>query len=125
MIAGSYTPFMLGIVKGAAGSAVLCTVWGLAIVGIVCKTVLKIRSDRPSIPFYLAMGWLGVLVIRSLASHLGAAGVLLLVAGGLAYSLGVAFFVLPRAYAHVVWHVCVLAGTALHFTCVLLYVLPA
>ena len=125
LIAGSYTPFMLGVVKGTTGAALLGTVWGLAVVGIVSKTVLRIRSDRLSIPFYLAMGWLGVLAIRPLASNLGAGGMLLLVAGGLAYSLGVAFFLMPRAAAHAAWHGFVLAGAGLHFTCVLLYVLPA
>jgi hemolysin III len=125
LIAGTYTPFMVGILKGATGAAMLCTVWGLAVVGIVAKTVLKIRSERFSIPFYLGMGWLSLLVVRPLASHLGAGGMLLLVAGGLAFSIGVVFFLVQRAYAHAVWHGCVLAGTALHFTCVLLYLLPA
>jgi hemolysin III len=125
LIAGTYTPFMLVVLRGTAGTAMLGTVWGLGVVGIVSKTVLRLRSDLISILFYLFMGWLGVLVIQPVATLVGAGGLALLVAGGLCYTVGIAFFLMRHVYAHAVWHVFVLAGSALHYACILLYATPA
>jgi hemolysin III len=124
LIAGTYTPFMLTVLRGWLGTAVLCTVWGLGILGVLSKTVLKIRSDLVSIPFYLGMGWLIVVVIEPFTRLMETEGVLLLLAGGLCFSLGVVFFLLRLAYAHAAWHVMVLAGAVLHYCAVLLYARP-
>ena len=125
LIAGTYTPFMLTVLKGATGLAMLGAVWTLAAVGIVAKTVLRIRSEAISLPFYLLMGWLIVVVIEPFARQVPANGLALLAAGGLCYSLGVAFFLWRRPYAHAVWHLCVLAGGALHYVAVLSYAIPS
>ena len=125
LIAGTYTPFMLSVLRGTVGTAVLCAVWGLAVLGIVSKTVLKLRSDLISLPFYLLMGWMIVLVIRPFASGIGMDGLVLLMAGGLCYSLGIIFFCSKFSYAHAVWHMLVLTGSALHYAGVLLYATPA
>lgn len=125
LIAGTYTPFMLTVLKGATGITVLCAVWGLGIAGIISKTALRIRSDLVSIPFYLLMGWLIVFVIRPFASIIDVNGLLLLLAGGLCYSFGIVFFLARFTYGHAVWHVCVLAGSALHYFSVLFYATPS
>lgn len=124
LIAGTYTPFMLTVLKGATGVTVLCTVWALGITGIVSKTALRIRSDVVSIPFYLAMGWLIVFAIRPFASLIDVNGLLLLLAGGLCYSVGIFFFLARFMYGHAIWHVFVLAGSALHYFSVLFYATP-
>ena len=109
---------------GPTGLAVLAAVWALAAVGIVSKTVLKLRSDAVSIPFYLLMGWLIVPVLRPFAGLVHPNGLALLVAGGACYSLGIGFFLSRRAYAHAVWHVFVLAGVVCHFVVVSSITLP-
>jgi len=124
LIAGTYTPFMLTVLKGATGLAVLATVWGLAAVGVAAKTVLRLRSEAVSLPFYLLMGWLIVAVLPPFVRQVHPTGLALLVAGGLCYSLGVGFFLWRRPYAHAVWHGCVLAGGALHYAAVLRYATP-
>lgn len=125
LIAGTYTPFMVSVLKGTAGTAMLSAVWGFAATGVVAKTLLRIRSDLVSIPFYLLMGWMIVAVIRPFAIQVGAGGVALLLAGGFCYSFGIIFFLMNRAYFHAVWHGFVLVGGALHFSCVLLYATPS
>jgi hemolysin III len=124
LIAGTYTPFMLTVLRGATGLAVLAAVWALAAVGVVAKTARRLRSDAVSLPFYLAMGWLIVVVLEPFARRVPPTGLGLLVAGGLCYSLGVGFFLWRRPYAHAVWHGCVLAGGALHYAAVLRYATP-
>jgi len=124
LIAGTYTPFMLTVLRGATGLAVLAAVWILAAVGVAAKTARRLRSDAVSLPFYLAMGWLIVVVLVPFARRVPPAGLGLLVAGGLCYSLGVGFFLWRRPYAHAVWHGCVLAGGALHYAAVLRYATP-
>jgi hemolysin III len=124
LIAGTYTPFMLTVLRGATGLAMLGAVWALAAVGVVAKTALRIRSEAVSLPFYLIMGWLIVVVLEPFARRVPPAGLGLLVAGGLCYSVGVGFFLWRRPYAHAVWHGCVLAGGALHYAAVLRYATP-
>lgn len=122
LIAGSYTPFTLGVLGGPWGWSLFGVVWGLAGVGITLKLAAGIRSSRLSTGIYIAMGWLVVLAIRPLVEALPAPGIALLVAGGVAYTGGVAFYAAPRMpYAHFVWHLFVLAGTCFHFFAVLLY----
>jgi hemolysin III len=123
LIAGTYTPFTLGVLRGAWGWTLFGLVWGLALAGVVLKAVAGIRYPRLSTSLYVAMGWLALIAIEPLWLHLPAWGLFWLLAGGIAYTLGVVFFALDGRvrYSHFVWHLFVLAGTACHFVAVLGY----
>ncbi len=122
LIAGTYTPFTLGVLHGALGWTLFSLVWGLAAAGVVLKAVDGIRSPILSTGLYLVMGWLVLIAARPLWLHMPLPGLLWLLAGGLAYTTGVAFFAMERVrYSHFVWHLFVLAGTACHFLAVLWY----
>jgi hemolysin III len=120
LIAGTYTPFTLGPLRGAWGWTILAIVWALAIFGVALKTVSGTeRRKGLSIALYLGMGWLILIAFRPLISHLPSSGLAWLVAGGLAYTGGVFFFIRQRSrYTHFVWHLFVLLGTACHFLAV-------
>jgi hemolysin III len=122
LIAGTYTPFTLGVLRGAWGWTLFGVVWGLAAVGIVLKAVGRLRHPALSVCLYLGMGWLILVAVHPLWLRVPLAGLLWLLAGGLAYTAGVAFFAAKgMRYSHFVWHVFVLAGTACHFFAVLWY----
>jgi hemolysin III len=122
LIAGTYTPFTLGVLRGAWGWTLFGIVWGLAVLGVSLKAVGLLRYPRLSTTLYVAMGWLAVIAIRPLWPHVPMAGWLWLIAGGLAYTAGVAFYAAERVrYGHFVWHLFVLMGTVCHFFAVLWY----
>jgi hemolysin III len=122
LIAGTYTPFTLGVLRGAWGWTLFSVVWGLAVLGVVMKSVGGIRYPRLSTALYVGMGWLALIAIRPLWLHVPVAGWLWLIAGGLAYTAGIAFYAAERLrYGHFVWHVFVLIGTTCHFFAVLWY----
>jgi len=122
LIAGTYTPFTLGVLGGGWGWSLFGVVWGLAAVGIAVNLAAGVRWPVVSTALYVAMGWLVLIAVRPLVANVPGPGVALLVAGGLAYTLGIAFYAAPRMrYAHLVWHLFVLAGTTLHFFAVLRY----
>lgn len=122
LIAGTYTPFTLGVLRGAWGWTLLSVVWILAALGVTVKAVGGIRYPRLSTTLYLGMGWLALIAVRPLWLRLPVSGWLWLVAGGLAYTAGVAFYAAERVrYGHFVWHLFVLAGTVCHFFAVLWY----
>lgn len=122
LIAGSYTPFTLGVLRGAWGWTLFGVVWALAGLGILHKTVLGFRYPRLSTSMYVGMGWLAVVAIVPLARALPAAGLLLLVAGGLSYTAGVLLYVRDhKPYRHAIWHLFVLAGSGCHYAAVLLF----
>jgi hemolysin III len=122
LIAGTYTPFTLGILRGPWGWSLLGLVWSIALVGVVLKSTSGVRYPRLSLGLYLAMGWLIVIAIKPLWLLMPTAGILWLLAGGIAYTAGVAFYAADhRRYSHFVWHLFVLAGTACHFVAVLRY----
>jgi len=123
LIAGTYTPFALGALRGAWGWSLFGVVWGLAAFGITCKAVFAARGHVLSTGLYLGMGWLVVVAAPRLFEALPAAGLMWLLAGGLAYTLGVCFFVLDNRvrYAHFAWHLFVVVGSACHFVAVLCY----
>lgn len=122
LIAGTYTPFTLGVLRGVWGWTIFGVVWGLAVLGVTLKCVAGIRYPRLSTLLYIGMGWLAVIAIRPLWHHVPVAGWLWLIAGGLAYTAGIAFYAAERVrYGHFVWHVFVLMGTACHFLAVLWY----
>jgi hemolysin III len=122
LIAGTYTPFTLGVLRGPWGWTLFGLVWGLALAGIVLKALGGVRYPILSTCLYLGMGWLVLIAVKPLWLHVPPAGLLWLLAGGIAYTAGVAFFAAARTrYTHFVWHLFVLAGTACHFIAVLWY----
>lgn len=125
LIAGTYTPFTLVSLRGPWGWSLFALVWGLALAGVVFKTLATGRFGALSVALYLGMGWCALLAIKPLAASVDRGGMVLLVLGGLAYTLGVAFYAWRRLpYHHAVWHLFVLAGSIFHFFAVWLYVLP-
>jgi hemolysin III len=122
LIAGTYTPFALGVLRGKWGWSLLAAVWALAAVGIVLKATRGFRYAWLSTAVYLAMGWLIVVALRPLVAQIGIDGLAWLLAGGVAYTAGVIFFAWDRLrYGHMVWHLFVLAGSICHFVAVLRY----
>ena len=122
LIAGTYTPFTLGPLRGPWGWGILILVWAIAIFGVLLTVFSKVRRVRLSIALYLGMGWLIVAAIRPLMQHLPVAGLKWLVAGGLAYTVGVIFYSANGyRYTHSLWHLFVLAGTGCHYFAVLWY----
>jgi hemolysin III len=121
LIAGTYTPFTLGAMRGSWGWSLAAVIWSLAVLGIVFKTTsLGFRFHRTSVALYVAMGWLAVVAAKPLMQHLSTFELGWLVAGGLCYTGGVAFYVWKsRPYTHAIWHVFVFAGVACHFVTVL------
>lgn len=122
LIAGTYTPFSLGVLRGPWGSSLLALVWGLAAFGVFLELTGGPRHPALSLVLYLGMGWLVVVAIRPLWLQMPLAGFAWLVAGGLAYTAGVGFYAASRLrYGHLVWHLFVLAGTSCHFVAVRFY----
>ena len=122
LIAGTYTPFTFGALRGAWGWTLFGLVWGMAILGLVMKVAGVMRTPRLSTGLYLAMGWLIVIAIRPLWMKVPLPGLLWLLAGGIAYTGGVAFYAAERIrYSHFVWHLFVVLGTTCHFFAVLWY----
>ncbi len=123
LIAGTYTPFTLGRLRGPWGWTLFGIIWVLAVGGVVFKSLGGARYHRLSTGLYVAMGWLVIIAAKPLWVAMPAWGLFWLAAGGLAYTAGVAFYMAsPRVrYAHFVWHLFVLSGTACHFVAVLRY----
>ena len=120
LIAGTYTPFTLGVLSGTLGWTLVGIVWGLAIVGTVLKALGGVRYNTISTWTYLAMGWLVVIAAESVWARVPAWGLFWLVAGGIAYTAGAVFFVMERIrYFHFVWHLFVVTGTACHCVAVM------
>lgn len=125
LIAGTYTPFALGVLGGAWGWLLFGLVWSLAVLGILAKTALGFRFHLSSTLLYLALGWSGVVAAKPLLESLTRSEVTWIVAGGLAYTLGVPFYLWKsRRFTHAVWHLFVLAGVACHFVAVLSVMAP-
>jgi hemolysin III len=122
LIAGTYTPFTLGVLRGTWGWTLLAIIWFLAIAGIVVKALPRTRHSWISMLLYLVMGWLAIVAIKPMLQLIPVPGVLLILAGGLAYTGGLAFFAAHRLrYNHFIWHLFVIAGTTFHFFAVLWY----
>jgi len=125
LIAGTYTPFTLIALPATCGWSLFAAVWALALAGSALELGLLKRYHKLAVLLYVGMGWIGMVAFKPLSEHLQAGGTALLVAGGLAYTLGVPFYLWRRLpYHHALWHVFVLAGSVLHFLAVLLYVIP-
>lgn len=126
LIAGTYTPFVLVTLRGPWGWSLFGVVWGLAVAGVTLKFWLAGRFRLISTLIYLAMGWLVLVAIKPLVAALPAGGLQLLVAGGLCYTGGAAFYLWKRLpYHHAIWHLWVLAGSVCHWAAVYLHVVPA
>lgn len=123
LIAGTYTPVALGVLRGGWGWTLLGVIWGLALLGAVFKLAVGARFHRLSTALYVAMGWAALIAIRPLWLHMAPGGLVWLLTGGLAYTLGVVFFMLHERvrYSHFIWHLCVLTGTGCHYITVLRY----
>ena len=123
LIAGTYTPFTLGVLRGAIGSTLLGLVWGLAAIGVALKAFERMSHPIVSTGLYLLMGWLILIAVHPLTARVPASGLLWLVSGGVAYTAGVGFFAADSRlrYAHFIWHLFVMAGTACHYFAVLWY----
>lgn len=123
LIAGTYTPFALGVFKEAWGWAMFSLIWALAGLGILLKALGRGSHPLISSGLYLAMGWLALMVAEPLFSVLPREGLAWVVAGGVSYTLGVVFFALDQRirYAHFAWHLFVLAGSTCHFVAVFGY----
>ncbi|MCC9021521.1 PAQR family membrane homeostasis protein TrhA [Bacillus nakamurai] len=122
LIAGTYTPFLLGPLKGTLGSTLLIIVWSLAIGGIVFKIFFVKRFIIFSTLVYLLMGWLIIIAIKPLYSSLSGPGFGLLLLGGLLYSAGTIFYIWRKIpFHHAIWHSFVLGGSASMFFCILFY----
>ena len=126
LIAGTYTPFVLGPLRGAWGWSLFGVVWGLAVAGVVLKFWFAGRFDVLSTIVYLIMGWLVVFALKPLIAALPAGGLWLLFAGGACYTFGTIFYLWQKLpFNHAVWHVWVLAGSVLHWAAVFGYVVPS
>ena len=122
LIAGTYTPFTFGALRGGWGWTLFILVWILAIFGIAFTLFGELQNHWFATWFYLGLGWIGLFAIRQFWRHIPLEGLLWIAAGGLAYTAGVIFFVAERLrYAHFIWHLFVGAGTACHFWAVLWY----
>ena len=125
LIAGTYTPFLIGGLRGPWGWSLFATIWALAVAGVVFKLFFTGRFKRLSTLIYVAMGWLVVVATGPLREALPGSTLAWLVGGGLAYTAGTLFYLSRQRYAHAVWHLFVLAGSVCHFAAVLSEVLRA
>lgn len=116
-IAGSYTPFALGPLRDGGGLWLLAAVWTLAGVGVVFKVCGRLRGLLPSTAMYVVLGWMVLLLPGSLGEQMGSSALQLLVAGGLAYTLGALFFLASARirFGHLIWHLLVIVGSGCHF----------
>lgn len=123
LIAGTYTPVLLGVLRGNAGWIMLAVIWTLAVAGVVFKLLAGARYRKVSVALYVAMGWAALAVIQPLWTHMAPGGLAWMFAGGIAYTAGVVFYLLHERmrYSHLVWHLFVLGGTVCHFVMVFRY----
>jgi len=123
MIAGTYTPFTLGVLRGPWGWTLFWVIWGLAAAGVAMKGLAKRRHPIFFTTLYLLMGWLVLVALKPLLTLVPTAGFLWLLAGGLSYTAGVIFFATDSQlrFGHLVWHLFVMAGTTCHYFAVLWY----
>lgn len=126
-IAGSYTPFALGVLRGGWGWTLFAIVWSAAALGVTIKLLDRLKHPVWSTALYVAMGWVALLAAGPLIERMAPTGLAWLVAGGLSYTLGAVVFLLDHRvrYAHFVWHLFVLGGSVCHFFAALWYAVPA
>jgi hemolysin III len=124
LIAGTYSPVLLIVLENSLGWTLFWVVWGIAILGTILKVFFTGRFEIFSLILYLFMGWLVVFDIQALRQNVDFTGIVLLAGGGLAYTVGIIFYVLDRVkYSHVIWHLFVLMGSVFHYLFVFLKVI--
>ena len=124
LIAGTYTPFLSIAIPTAKAHHLLIALWVIALIGTLFKLVFIHRFQKVSLAGYLVMGWLAVLVMDDMQRYLSKDAIQLLIAGGLAYTVGTLFYALKKVrYSHAIWHIFVLLGAGLHFFAIYLYVI--
>jgi len=123
LIAGTYTPFALGALRGAWGWSLLTVAWVLAVAGVLLKATVGFRYERLSTAIYVGMGWMAIVAIKPLMEYVAPVGLVWLILGGLCYTGGVVFYARDRRiwYGHAIWHLFVAAGSVCHFFAVLGY----
>jgi hemolysin III len=119
LIAGTYTPFTLGALRGTLGWSLFATLWTLAFSGVVFKLFFTGRFKKLSTGIYIAMGWLGIVAIRPMLHALDDATLWWLLAGGLAYTLGTVFYLRSSRFSHAIWHLFCVAGSSCHYIAVM------
>ncbi len=125
LIAGTYTPFTLVLMRGNWGWTLFSAIWLCAVLGILFKLFSSSRYSKVVVLFYLGMGWMAVLAVKPMIQAVPLPGMLWILAGGLFYTAGVFFYVKDqRPYFHAVWHLFVLGGCLCHYFAVLLYIIP-
>jgi len=125
LIAGTYTPFLLVNLRGSWGWSLFAVIWTIAAVGILFKLWFADRFPIFSVSTYVAMGWLGVIAARQVYTHVPLTGIVWIILGGLAYSVGVIFYACKKIpYHHVIWHLLVMAGSSCHYVAILYSVFP-
>lgn len=125
LIAGTYTPFTLLMLRGGWGWTLFGLAWGIAVAGILFRLVFGTRYRGVAVASYVAMGWLCVVAIKPMLTLIPAGALAWLVAGGVAYTSGVFFFASKRVrHAHAIWHLFVLMGSVCHYLAIVLYVIP-
>ncbi len=125
LIAGTYTPFLLVNLRDGWGWALFTVIWSMALLGVVFELTGYKPFKRVSLSLYMVMGWMIIVAIEPMLESVATGGLLLLVAGGLAYTVGVIFYVKDTMpFNHAIWHVFVMAGSVFHYFAILLYVIP-
>lgn len=123
-IAGTYTPFLLVHLRSTVGWILFGVIWGIALIGIIFKIFFVKRFLILSTIFYILMGWLIVIVWKPLTASMHGNGILLLIIGGLTYTIGAIFFICRKIpYHHVIWHIFVILGSIFHFLAIFYYVI--
>jgi hemolysin III len=126
LIAGTYTPFLLVLVRGVWGWSLFATLWGLTLIGGAVKVFFVDRFEKLSTAIYVLMGWIGLIAIKPFLATVPGGALLWILAGGAAYTAGIIFFFWDRLpFNHAIWHLFVMAGSACHFVAVAWYVVPA
>ncbi|MDR3565969.1 MAG: hemolysin III family protein [Negativicutes bacterium] len=126
LIAGTYTPFTLVLLRGVLGWTVFGVVWSLALIGVIFQIFFVKRFKLFSTICYLGMGWFILIIIKPLVAVLPTTGLCWLIGGGLFYTIGACFYLSRRLpYHHAIWHVFVLAGSIAHFVTIYCYILPS
>ena len=120
LIAGTYTPFLLTVLRGTLGWTLFGIIWGSAITGVIIRSIYLNRFHNLMVALYLVMGWMIVFAGRSIVKGLPSPSLLFLFLGGIFYSVGVIFYMWRNLkYAHGIWHLFVLAGSIMHFFAVM------
>ncbi len=125
LIAGSYTPFSLVSLRGSFGYSLFAVIWVLALFSVLMKVIFRNRFHAVGLAMYLIMGWIGLVAVQPLYAALGVLPLMLVIAGGVSYTLGMIFFGWHSIkHHHAIFHIFVLAGSILHYAAIAIYVVP-